>query len=91
LGDWARDRVASLVTRLAAGLSRSGTIRAVTPTAVERRAGILTAYPVDLPGALARLGELGAVCSIREGGVRLSPHCFNTEEEIDAVVAALGG
>jgi selenocysteine lyase/cysteine desulfurase len=44
--------------------------------------------PADLTGVLR---AAGIVCSARAGGIRLSPHGYNTADEVDAAVAVLAG
>lgn len=41
------------------------------------------------PALFARLSEAGIVVSLREGAIRVSPHCYNTHAEIDRLLAAL--
>ncbi len=43
----------------------------------------------DVRTAHARLLEAGVNCSLREGSIRLSPHCFNTEDELAEVASLL--
>jgi hypothetical protein len=38
---------------------------------------------------LNRLANEGIVISMREGALRISPHFYNTEEEVDELLAAL--
>ncbi len=61
----------------------------VTPAAAEHRAGIVTVRPRDAAAAAAKLTQAGIAFSLREGGIRLSPHCFNTRDEVDAALAVL--
>jgi len=68
-------------------------IRILSPTAPEKRAGIVTvSVPYDLskPKDVLRLEHklqnAGIVAHPRGGGLRLSVHFFNTEEEINFVV-----
>jgi selenocysteine lyase/cysteine desulfurase len=70
--------------------SRSG-VTLVTPTDPARRAGIVSLSPRDPAAASARLTAAGVSHSLREGAVRLSPHCYNTEAEVDAALAVLEG
>ncbi|CAN5819509.1 hypothetical protein BH23ACT1_BH23ACT1_09190 [soil metagenome] len=56
------------------------------------RSGIVT-FRLDghEPATLHRvLADLGIVCSPRGGGIRIAPHGYNTTEEIDSLVAAVG-
>jgi kynureninase len=60
----------------------------VTPRAPERRAGI---FSLRFPGAghvAAELVRTGFICSFRDN-LRIAPHFYNTEEEIDAFMDAL--
>jgi len=67
-----------------------------------RKKGITIASPTDAarpctlslrpadPAALhAKLDRAGIICSLREGLVRLTPHCYNTLEEMEKVAALL--
>ncbi|MBL0891604.1 MAG: aminotransferase class V-fold PLP-dependent enzyme [Gemmatimonadaceae bacterium] len=54
----------------------------VTPAEPARRAGVLSFTPTDLDGMHARLREGGVVHTVREGAIRLSPHMYNTADEI---------
>jgi selenocysteine lyase/cysteine desulfurase len=38
-----------------------------------------------------RLKASRIVCSLREGAIRLSPHCYNTVEEMERVAHVLAG
>ena len=58
-------------------------MRLVTPPDPEHRAGIVAVAPRDPVAASERLTEAGVIHSLREGAIRLSPHFYNTEEEID--------
>jgi len=62
----------------------------VTPAHPARRAGIVSVAPADPVAASARLTAAGVSHSLREGAIRLSPHCYNTADEVDAALAALG-
>jgi selenocysteine lyase/cysteine desulfurase len=82
---WAH--VDRLCSRLAEGLAAAGA------TVLTRReggggSGIVT-FAIDGadPRSLATgLREAGVICAPRGGGVRVSPHGYNTVEEIDALV-----
>lgn len=61
----------------------------VTPAEPARRAGVLSFTPTDLDGMHARLREGGVVHTVREGAIRLSPHMYNTADEISRALALL--
>lgn len=54
-----------------------------------RSAGTLALRPADPAALHAKLREAGVHCSVREGVVRLSPHCYNTVGEMERVAALL--
>jgi len=54
-----------------------------------RNAGTLALRPADPAATHARLREGGVHCSVREGVVRLSPHCYNTIDEMERVGSLL--
>lgn len=54
-----------------------------------RSSGIISLDAEDLPGGLAALRGAGVATVVREGGLRLSPHCYNTLEEMEQVVDLL--
>jgi cysteine desulfurase/selenocysteine lyase len=74
-----------LTDRLADGLARAGAM-----LSTERGAGISSGIVTfQLPGSdpveLGRhLGRAGFVTTYRASGIRVSPHGYNTEDEIDA-------
>ncbi|MBL8985364.1 MAG: aminotransferase class V-fold PLP-dependent enzyme [Gemmatimonadetes bacterium] len=51
--------------------------------------GMVCLVPPDPASAYARLTEAGVVASLREGAVRLSPHCYNTIDEMARVAELL--
>jgi selenocysteine lyase/cysteine desulfurase len=54
-----------------------------------RSAGTLALRPSDPVAVHAKLKAGGVHCSVREGVVRLSPHCYNTVQEMERVAALL--
>ncbi|HEY6459332.1 MAG TPA: aminotransferase class V-fold PLP-dependent enzyme, partial [Polyangiaceae bacterium] len=63
-------------------------VAVVTPEAPRRRGGVVCLrFPGDVR-AVAALGARGFVCSHR-GGVRVAPHFYNTDDEVDAFMDAL--
>lgn len=65
--------------------------RLVTPPDRAQRAGIIAIAPRDPDAVSARLTAAGVVHALREGAIRLSPHFYNTPEEIDRALELLGG
>jgi selenocysteine lyase/cysteine desulfurase len=78
--------VAARAAELADGARASG-VHVVTPAG--RRAGIVTVRPRDVRSTSERLRDARVVHSVREGTIRLSPHCYTTSEEIRTALGAL--
>lgn len=57
-------------------------IELVTPHDPSRRGAIVSVRPPNARAVAERLSEAGVVHSLREGAIRLSPHFYNTEEEV---------
>lgn len=85
------DRIAEHLRALHAPVlrwaERAG-VRVVSPTG-ERGSGILCVAPDDVGRAFRALKAAGVVSSLREGAIRLSPHFYNTVEEMERVVEIL--
>ena len=56
----------------------------------DRGSGILCVQPPDVGEAFRRLKAARVISSMREGAIRLSPHLYNSIEEMERVVAILG-
>ena len=88
-------RVLALADRAAAGLERLGFELALAGgrrdrVAAERSGIVAGAHPERTAEALSdALAERGIVTSYRAGRLRLSPHVYNTEDEIDRTLEAL--
>ncbi len=78
------ERVYSLTKTLQEGLSGLG-FEILTPSERERRAGIITGRKAgsDMVVLQRQLEERGFICSVRENWLRVSPHFYNTEEEVE--------
>lgn len=77
-----------LTGHLMAGLGEAGfTLR--TPATPEHRSAIVMVRHSDPAAAVASLAAEGIIVDHRPGHVRVSPHFFNTMEELDHFVAAL--
>ncbi len=84
-------RVLSLAARLVAGL-REKDYEVVGPQASETRSPIISVAvrSDDERERIQRgLRKSKTTCAVRESRVRLSPHFYNTEEEIDRVLGCL--
>ena len=64
-----------------------GTI--VTPADPEKRGALVCVRSSDAAELVRRLAADRIVTSSRDGNLRISPHCYNTLEDIEAVLAAL--
>lgn len=83
---YARNR--ALTSRLVDGLRAAG-LRLRIAGDEARRSAIVMAAHDDPAGAVARLDEAGIIVDHRPGHVRVSPHVYNTDDEVDRVVAEL--
>ncbi len=84
-----RAHVTALNERLIGGVDElGGTV--VTPRDPERRGALVCIRSTDAPQLVAALEAEDIVTSERDGNLRVSAHAYNTAEDIDAVLAALG-
>ena len=88
--DRVRDQIFRLNARLVEGLERAG-YQVVGPRCEAERSGIVSFRSArhESGDLHCRLREAGVIVSLREGLVRVSPHFYNSEDEIDRLVAAL--
>ena len=80
--------VRGLTTRLIDGLEECGA-KVVTPRDPARR-GALVCFRSTDPGRMVQ--ELAAeriIVSMRDDSVRVSPHLYNVDEDVDRVIAAV--
>ncbi|MGH7618391.1 MAG: aminotransferase class V-fold PLP-dependent enzyme, partial [Gemmatimonadaceae bacterium] len=63
----------------------------VTPSAPSRRAGTMAVRPANARAASERLTKAKVAHSLREGAIRLSPHFYNTVDEVQAALDIIGG
>ena len=92
------ERIQYLVDYLRAGLRTVSGLTLLSPEERECRSGIVIASYGDIHKDLAMmdtLSDLGISVSCRYqacfGGLRVSPHFYNNEEDIDRLIAALKG
>jgi selenocysteine lyase/cysteine desulfurase len=83
---FARNR--ALTERLMDRCHETGFSLRTAVTAEHRSAIVMIAHP-DPRGAVAHLDRAGIIVDARPGHVRVSPHVYNTEDEVDQVVAEL--
>ena len=61
----------------------------VSPTDPDHESGIVSIVPARPRETHTRLNAAGVVCSLREGAIRIAPHCYNTPEEMEKVASIL--
>ncbi|MGH7699095.1 MAG: aminotransferase class V-fold PLP-dependent enzyme [Gemmatimonadales bacterium] len=64
-------------------------VRVTSPVAEAHRSAIVCIAPPKPADAYHALKRARVVCSMREGSIRLAPHCYNTIEEMEKVVEVL--
>jgi selenocysteine lyase/cysteine desulfurase len=80
--------VAGLNTRLIDGLTAIGA-HVVTPSDPARRGPLVCVRSSDAPALVASLAEENITCSLRDTNLRVAAHLYNTDKDIDALLAAL--
>jgi selenocysteine lyase/cysteine desulfurase len=83
-----REHVLGLTDRLMAGVDELGGVVA-TPREPERHGALTCIRSTDTHALVAALAGDGIVTSDRDGNLRVSPHAYNTEDDIDAVLDSL--
>lgn len=71
--------------------AEAGRFSIVSPTDPSHESAIVCLRTPHVAEAYHALRQHGVVCVMREGAIRLSPHCYNTVEEIERVVEVLIG
>ena len=84
------DRNRALVARLIESCRAAG-LELTVAREEKRRSAVVMVRHDDPAGAVAHLAEEGIVVDHRPGHVRVSPHFYNTEGEVDRFVEALAG
>lgn len=82
-------RIISLVDRMVDGLKRNTSVTVNSCLEGAFRSGIVNFACRDPDSVAKRLLQRGIVISVRGGGLRISPHFYNTEGEIDKLVSEL--
>ena len=84
-----RERSLALTQHLIDLLDAAG-LEVASPREPRRRGGTVLVRTPDHAAVHRELGERGIICDFRpDAGVRLGPHFFNTEEELERTVAEL--
>lgn len=85
--DRIRDHLAEIARPVVEWAARRG-VPLASPTGA-RGSGMVCLAPPDGEALFPRLVEAGVVASFREGAIRLSPHCYNTGDEMLRVTEIL--
>jgi selenocysteine lyase/cysteine desulfurase len=72
------------------GWAREHDIPVASPLGA-RGSGITCLVPTDIANVHQALRNGKIFCSLREGAIRISPHCYNTLEDIERVIEVLEG
>ena len=67
----------------------AGQLRAVSPLDPKHSSGIVCVVPTKLAECGEKLASERVIVALREGALRLSPHCYNTPDEMERAVAIL--
>lgn len=86
--DRVRDRVVRHTRRLIEGVEERGfSVR--TPRDDEQRGGVVNVQVADPEATDAAMIDDGFALSTRAGGIRLAPHFYTTDDEIEAALSAI--
>lgn len=84
--------VRAITTRLIEGIDAIPSLSLITPRAPERRAGIVSCKAEQVDRVAQRLTDAHIMIAVRAGGVlRISPHFYNTLDEVERVLEVLDG
>jgi cysteine desulfurase/selenocysteine lyase len=83
------NRICSHIDLLRSGIEKNGTFQIRSSMNEKNRSGILSLACQNPDSIADRLFEHGIVISVRGGGLRISPHFYNTEEEIRKLLSEL--
>ena len=87
-GDLIGRQVDRLAGRYASAAGDAGFL-VRTPAAADRRGPLVVVQSTDGPALVQRLAARGIVASCRGDGLRVSFHAYNTDDDVDTVIAAL--
>src|ERR671939_847156 len=83
-----REHVLGLHAALLDGLDTLGA-NVATPREPERRGALLCVASTDAPALVEALDREGIVTSSRAGNLRISPHAYNSVEDVEQLLEAL--
>jgi cysteine desulfurase/selenocysteine lyase len=83
------EHVSSLTDKLMAFVQSDSGLILISPTDRDHRSGIVTFKSSDSKSLYDRLASDGFVVSFREGGIRVSPHFYNSPDEIDRLIECI--
>ena len=88
---WVEERILRLTDHVCQEVTARGFV-VQSPRQDRQRSGIVIFSKPDTdPEQLhERLAAAGVKCAVRAGGIRFSPHYYNTTDEIDTALAAIG-
>ena len=86
----AADHAIGLANDICEWATQRDDVELVTPSDPSRRAAIVSLRTRDSHAASDRLTAANVAHSLREGAIRLSPHFYNTREEIQQTLEILG-
>lgn len=78
--------VRACARRLSGGARERG-VEVITPD--DRQGGISSVRPVNALATSAKLDAAGIIHSVREGTIRLAPHCYTNDDDLERTIAAL--
>lgn len=89
--DLIEQRIIALTDQLCSGLETKG-YQVTSPRGPREKSGIVTFTHPTINGVtlMERLTQDNIAVSLRAGGIRISPHYYNSEEEIDRILKTLG-
>jgi len=85
------ENISKLIAQFERGLSALPKLELLTPRNPQHRAGIITfRHPSVMPETLfSALKEQGFVCAMRGGGIRFSPHFYQSAAMVDCALEKL--
>ena len=84
-----REHVLGLLDPLVRWIEETGSAEVVSDLRPEHRSGIFCFRPPHAERAFQALSRAGVACVLREGAIRVSPHLYNTQDEIAVVMEVL--